>query len=131
MLSTKCKVHDFWNSASCGESLYLVNQTKEGYIMQAAKRNELEPMIKSFAEFSTYQNKEVLEIGVGLGAEHQQFAEVGAKLTGIDLTERAISHTKHRLALFGLTSHLQVTDAENLPFKDSTFDLVYFLLSMR
>jgi len=64
-------------------------------------------------------------VGVGLGADHQKFAEAGADLFGIDLTERAVEHTRKRLATFGLTSHLAVGDAENLDFTDESFDRVY------
>jgi ubiquinone/menaquinone biosynthesis C-methylase UbiE len=62
---------------------------------------------------------------VGLGADHQRFAEVGADLYGIDLTERAVEHTRRRLAMFGLASHLFVGDAEALSFPDGYFDVVY------
>jgi ubiquinone/menaquinone biosynthesis C-methylase UbiE len=62
---------------------------------------------------------------VGLGADHQRFAEAGADSIGIDLTPRAIAHTRQRLALFGLTSKLAVGDAEALCFPDAWFDLVY------
>jgi ubiquinone/menaquinone biosynthesis C-methylase UbiE len=67
----------------------------------------------------------VLEIGVGLGADHQQFAEAGADLWGIDLTERAVEHTRRRLSAFGLGSQLALGDAEHLDFPDETFDRVY------
>jgi len=62
---------------------------------------------------------------VGLGADHQRFAEAGARLTGIDLTPRAVEHTRRRLALFGLSSDLSVGDAEALEFPDASFDVVY------
>jgi hypothetical protein len=72
MTSKKKEVRDYWNTASCGEDLYLNDNSKDGYLAHAQKRYELEPIIKDFAEFNLYQNKDVLEIGVGLGAEHQQ-----------------------------------------------------------
>ena len=125
MLDSKRMVHDFWNQASCGEVLYLDGCTQEAYRMQAERRYALEPIIRDFAEFHLYRDKDVLEIGVGLGAEHQQFAEAGAKLKGIDLTERAILHTTARLKTFGLESELQTADAENLPYLSDSFDLVY------
>jgi ubiquinone/menaquinone biosynthesis C-methylase UbiE len=125
MENTKKQVRDFWNNASCGEELYLKGETKESYLAHAKKRYELEPEIKNFAAFDLYKEKKVLEIGVGLGAEHYQFAAAGADLYGIDLTERAVAHTEKRLALFDLKSKLKVADAEKLPYEDETFDLVY------
>ena len=121
----KQKVHDFWNQASCGESLYLPDTDRAGYEAQAEARYTLEPYILNFAGFSDTLGLRVLEIGVGLGADHQRFAEAGADLWGIDLTERAVEHTRRRLAAFGLTSHLATGDAEHLDFPDDSFDLVY------
>tara|TARA_B100000795_G_C22731904_1_gene411700 strand:- start:366 stop:1175 length:810 start_codon:yes stop_codon:yes gene_type:complete len=123
--SKKDKVHDFWNDASCGEDLYLQSHDKDGFNMQSNKRYELEPYILDFADFKRSKDKKVLEIGVGLGADHQKFAESGAIMTGIDLTSRAIENTIARLKLFGLESSLSVGDAENLEFKDNSFDEVY------
>ena len=125
MNQRKQSVHDFWNQASCGETLYLSDIDKSGYIVQAATRYTLEPYITDFARFRSSCGLCVLEIGVGLGADHQLFAEAGADLFGIDLTDRAIAHTRQRLAVFGLTSHLAVGDAENLDFPDESFDRVY------
>lgn len=121
----KQQVHDFWNEAACGEDLYLETANKAGYLAQSDKRYRLEPLILPFADFEMWKNKRVLEIGVGLGADHQCFGEAGADLYGIDLTERAVEHTHRRLKLFGLSSTLSVGDAECLAFPDQSFDLVY------
>lgn len=125
MNHTKSEVKDFWDAASCGEELFLPGTDAAGYAAEAATRYRLEPYIVPFADFPAASGKRVLEVGVGLGADHQRLAEAGARLSGLDLTERAIDHTRRRLAAFGLTSDLAVGDAENLPFPDSTFDLVY------
>lgn len=125
MNDLKREVHDFWNEAACGERLLLDGTDREGYREQLRRRYELEPFIEPFARFSESRGRDVLEIGVGLGADHQRFAEAGARLTGIDLTERAVEHTRRRLDLFGLRSDLRVADAEALPFPDESFDVVY------
>ncbi|MBL9141585.1 MAG: class I SAM-dependent methyltransferase [Phycisphaerae bacterium] len=125
MTVEKKQVFEFWNQASCGEDLYLANTERQGYEEQARHRYALEPYIFDLAKFHEAKGKRVLEIGVGLGADHQQFAQAGAVLSGVDLTDRAIEHTKRRLAAFGLQSTLAVGDAENLAFADGTFDIVY------
>ena len=125
MQADKKAVQDFWEQAACGEELYLPQVQAAGYLEQARRRYELEPYIERFADFAGSAGKQVLEIGVGLGADHQRFAQAGARLSGIDLTERAVSHTRRRLALFGLNSALSVGDAEELPFGDASFDVVY------
>jgi 2-polyprenyl-3-methyl-5-hydroxy-6-metoxy-1,4-benzoquinol methylase len=121
----KKAVQDFWEQASCGEVLYLRDTDRQGYTDQARRRYELEPYIEQFAAFSNAHGKRVLEIGVGLGADHQRFAEAGAILSGVDLTERAVMHARRRLELFGLASILSAEDAEDLSFDDASFDIVY------
>lgn len=126
MKTSKEEVKDFWNSASCGEDLYLKGENdREAFVSQSRARYSLEPFIIPFADFENSRSKFVLEIGVGLGADHQKFAEAGANLYGIDLTPRSIKNTAKRLELFNLDSKLEVGDAEELSFTDNMFDIVY------
>jgi SAM-dependent methyltransferase len=93
---------------------------------QAAARYSLEPYIHNFARFCEGRGKDVLEVGVGMGGDHELWAEQKpSRLCGVDLTERAIEFTSARLALAGLHSDLQKADAENLPFPSASFDIVY------
>ena len=101
-LDSKREVHDFWNQASCGEALYLTDQDQASFNTHLQMRYSLEPFILDFAKFSQTKALKVLEIGVGLGADHQMFAQADAQLYGIDLTERAIENTRMRLACFNL-----------------------------
>lgn len=121
----KTKVAEFWSRASCGEDLYLHGHSSQDYRNQMTERYRLEPYIPEFVDAARWRGKKVLEIGVGLGSDHQLFAEAGAILSGVDYTERAVEHTKRRLALLGLQSELQPADAEALPFSSDSFDLVY------
>lgn len=120
----KARVRDFWNRASCGEQLYLKGADRQAFQQQRSIRYALEP-IPQFANFASFRGKKTLEIGVGLGADHQSLAEAGAELTGVDLTERAVAFTRARLELFGLKSDLRVADAEQLPFPEASFDAIY------
>ena len=125
MKNNKELLHKFWNEAACGEEALLKSKDQKGFIDQSLKRYELEPYILDFADFKSFKNKSVLEIGVGMGSDHYFYAKEGAKLTGIDLTQRAIELTKSRLQEFNLSSSLSVDDAENLKFDSNSFDLVY------
>lgn len=118
-------VKDYWEAASCGEDLYLQGAELADYEHQSRERYRLEPCIPPFAQFGRYRERRVLEIGVGAGADHEQFALAGADLVGIDLTDRAIAHATRRLALRGLSSELRRCSAEQLEFPDDSFDLVY------
>jgi ubiquinone/menaquinone biosynthesis C-methylase UbiE len=121
----KEKVHDHWNSQSCGEQ-HATTAHGVDLERQARERYELEPYILEFAKFRQSANKDVLEIGVGMGADHVLWARSLPKsLCGIDITKRAIEFTAKRLADEGLSSGIRKADAEALPFEDKSFDLVY------
>ena len=70
MNQAKAQVHYFWDRASCGEELYLSGEDQAAYRAEAKKRYELEPYIPEFAGFAEARGLRVLEIGVGLGADH-------------------------------------------------------------
>src|SRR6266542_5547832 len=122
----KTLVRDFWEAASCGE-VYLTGETRaEQLAQQARTRYHLEPYIHDFARFQDGHDRDVLEIGVGLGADHFEWAKAGPRsLTGVDLTPRAVGHTKARFELLGKRTNLINADAERLPLADNAFDIVY------
>ena len=118
-------MRDFWNEAACGENLLLPSLDVAGFKAQAAQRYRLEPYIVSFADFAGSSGRDVLEIGLGLGADHECFARAGANLHGIDLSARAVDITRRRFEMQGLVSDLSEGDAEKLPYDDASFDVVY------
>ena len=69
--------------------------------------------------------KDVLEVGCGMGTHAAMLAGAGARVTAVDLTERAVAVTQRRLEVFGLAANIQRADAEQLPFGERTFDLVW------
>lgn len=80
---------------------------------------------KHFAEFEHHQGEKVLEIGCGIGTDTVEYAKNGAIISAIDLGEEQVNLTKLNLELRNLKyESINVGNAENLQFKDSTFDLV-------
>ena len=126
MQELKQQVHDFWDAMSCGEVYMSGEEEAQQLAHQAKTRYVLEPYILDFARFGDAAQKDALEIGVGMGADHLELAKAHPKsLSGIDLTARAVEFTKKRLGYYGFNSNIKVSDAENLPFEDNSFDFVY------
>lgn len=124
--TAKQSVQDFWDEAACGEVYAEGNTDRERFERQREARYELEPFIEAFAKFEDAKGLDVLEIGVGMGADHLEFANHGpARLIGVDLTPRAVLTTRRRAEEFGASTELFVGDAEALAFPDSSFDRVY------
>lgn len=123
----KSKVKDFWNDSACGTHLTDLEKYTIEYFDDIEKtRYEMQPEIPKFAEFNNFKGKSLLEVGVGAGTDFLQWVRGGALAHGIDLTEEAIDHVKHRLSLYGLEAkEFKVADCENLPFENGKFDLVY------
>jgi ubiquinone/menaquinone biosynthesis C-methylase UbiE len=122
----KQDVKAFWEAGACGEAYLRGDDARSKFDAQSAERYALEPYLPPFARFSEGRGKDVLEVGVGLGADHLEWARSKPRsLTGVDLTERAIAMTRQRLALNRLESKLMTADAERLPFEPNSFDIVY------
>ena len=120
------EVKDFWNAESCGERHAEGASEMERFRSQEEARYQLEPYIIDFARFDDFHRLDVLEIGVGYGADHTRIGRSDPNsLMGVDLTERAIENTKTRFDALGLKSDLKVDNAESLSFEDESFDAVY------
>ena len=70
-------------------------------------------------------DKDVLEIGVGLGTHAQLLAPRCKSFTGIDLTSNAAKMTSRRLQLFNLPGKILQMDGEDMDFADNSFDFIW------
>lgn len=66
----------------------------------------------------------VLDVACGTGVAALTAARAGAQVQGIDLTPELIARAKENAALARLEVAFQESDAESLPFPDSSFDVV-------
>ena len=117
-----------WNNDPCG---YLCAEgleegTREFYErIDVDRYSDYAPWLKGAIEFDNYKGKKLLEVGFGMGTDLFQFAKGGANVYGIDLTPRHLEIAKKRFELYGIDAELLLGDAEDLPFDNNTFDVVY------
>jgi ubiquinone/menaquinone biosynthesis C-methylase UbiE len=124
----KAAVQRHWEEEVCGVR-YSANVERRAFFEELAReRYRLEPYILPFADFPSAKNDEILEIGVGAGADFANWCRFAKHATGIDLTHSAIDLTRERLQVMEVPQSrysLRQTDAERLPFADGSFDGVY------
>ena len=88
----KNEVMEFWDRESCGEVYATGVSDKDYYESHSQARYKLEPYIFDFARFNEGTGKDVLEIGIGMGADHIEWAKSHPRsLSGIDLTPKSNS----------------------------------------
>ena len=81
-----------------------------------------QPVIPAFQEhFGLTADSSLLDVGCAKGFMIHDLAELipGITVKGTDISEYAIEHT-----IEDMRQHVQVADAQNLPFPDDSFDVV-------
>jgi len=82
-------------------------------------------------KFNYFKNKignlidlNLLDIGCGGGLLSEEFAKKGAKVTGIDISEKSLNAAKNHALENNLTIDYKIGYAENIPAKKKIFDVV-------
>jgi ubiquinone/menaquinone biosynthesis C-methylase UbiE len=72
------------------------------------------------------RDREVLEVGCGMGEITTLLARSRARVTAIDISPGSVSVTRRRARLHGVARRIRLvaTAAEQLPFEDESFDIV-------
>ncbi len=122
----KKQVQKFWQNSPC-DSWFTAEArgTLDFYRTLDEHRYKVHRRLLPTVDFEKTRGLRVLEIGCGCGSEAERFARAGAHYTAVDLTNAAVSLTQRRFQLANLEGRFLQGDAENLPFADGSFDLVY------
>ena len=108
------KVKKFWNDRPCN-SRHSELPVGAGYFEEVEKRRYfVEPHIPRFARFKCWEGDNVLAIGCSLGTDLINFSREGAKVTGIDISDKSIEICKERFKICGLKAHLYAGNAERM-----------------
>jgi ubiquinone/menaquinone biosynthesis C-methylase UbiE len=122
------KVKEYWNARPCNLKHSPEPVGTKAYFDQVRERKYfVEYHIPDFAEFPRWKNKKVLEVGCGIGSDTQSFAEAGAEITAVDLSEKSLAIAQERVKLFGLYVQFFQANAEELSHTlfQRMYDLVY------
>jgi SAM-dependent methyltransferase len=131
-MNLNLKIKTFWNKNPCN-----VKHSKKKFLSReffnevTKKRYFVEPHIKKFANFKSYNKKNVLEIGCGIGTDAIEFIKSGANYYGTEFSEKSLDITKKRIEIFNFSKknpHFFNLDAQNLSEikkLNIKFDLIY------
>jgi SAM-dependent methyltransferase len=126
------QVQDFWQNHACGDAQVggLRERFKGDYEEFFADydrfRYENERHLPACIDALGVSGKQVLEIGLGEGADAEQLIRRGANWSGVDLTAESVARVQTRLSLRDLPySELRQGSVLDLPFADNSFDVVF------
>ncbi len=117
-----------WTLDPCGAASGVRLQVGSREFYERVDRHRYEeyaPWMKTCLEFDQHAGERVLEVGCGMGTDLFQFASAGAIVSGVDLSAVHARIASGRFALYGLKANLLLGDAEDLPFPNHSFDVVY------
>lgn len=116
---------EMWNDPYISSKM-LELHLGEGEAAASRPKAQIEKSINWIIEhFNITNNTRLIDFGCGPGLYTNALAKVGAKVTGIDFSERSINHAKHEAELNNLTVEY-VTDS----YLDFTPDGKYDLITM-
>jgi ubiquinone/menaquinone biosynthesis C-methylase UbiE len=124
----KDEVQRQWDQDPCGSHYVEEAQpdTLEWFLEAERYRyGTYAPWMRKVMEFDQHRGETVLEVGAGMGTDHAQFALAGAVMHDLDLSAGHLKLAQRNFELRGLHGTFHQGDAENMPFEDNTFDLVY------
>lgn len=121
-------VKKFWDDRPCNimHSKKEIG-TKEYFDEVEKKKFFVEPHILEFTKFENWKNKNVLEIGCGIGTIGINFAKNDAKYTGVELSSSSLELSKKRFNVYNYDGNFFCGNAEELSsfLPLQKFDLIY------
>jgi 2-polyprenyl-3-methyl-5-hydroxy-6-metoxy-1,4-benzoquinol methylase len=101
------EVRAYWNRRPCNirHSARPVG-SREYFDEVEARKYFVEPHIPGFADFGRWSDKDVLEIGCGIGTDTLNFARSGARVTVAELSDESMRVAEQRADVFGVSDRV-------------------------
>ncbi|MBV9743966.1 MAG: class I SAM-dependent methyltransferase [Acidobacteriia bacterium] len=127
----KQEIRKFWGTRPCGIVSSKQPVSSHAFFTETARhRFQIHTdwdraFLKDAVRFQEHKNKRVLEIGCGIGVDGLEWARAGNRYVGLDYNFPSCQITRSRFEDDRRSGAFSNGDAENLPFSDNSFDLVY------
>jgi ubiquinone/menaquinone biosynthesis C-methylase UbiE len=120
------QVERFWNKNLCGSHFVTGDYLSEAFFAKYRRyRYKKTHHLDAYVNWEGAKGKDVLEIGLGIGADACRWAKHAKSYTGIDITSESVFATKAHLQYRGLKGNIEKGNAEGMVFHDESFDIVY------
>ncbi len=129
MQQEKVQAQKLWNKTPCGTGDYL-KEHEYGSLafFDEVRRHRYEVTdrwMPRTIDFGAARGKKLLEIGHGMGTDLLTFADNGAEVYGIDITQEHHRLAKLNFELHGRNCTIKLCDAAKIDFPSNYFDMVY------
>ena len=107
------------------ENNQIKNARKRAY--ELGERHHMQARLKTPDELGYFVGETLIDIGCGYG-KYLRYFKLQKKIkncVGLDLKKKAVHSTKRLFREKGIDVPLIIGDAQNLPFKDDTFDIAF------
>ncbi|CAB1058043.1 hypothetical protein D1BOALGB6SA_2799 [Olavius sp. associated proteobacterium Delta 1] len=119
-------VEKFWDKKLFGGHFIKAPYLSETFFEEYRQfRFQKEHHLNWLIDWQSAKGKDILEIGLGIGTDATRWAKYSKSFTGIDLTHEAARVTKLHLRYLGYNGQILKANAEELPFSNGRFDIVY------
>jgi len=121
------QLKEFWDKNPLSTAAIDEEPRTVGFFNQYDELRELNepvPFAKSLHEYDRFAGKRVLEVGCGNAYTLGKYAEHGAEVYGLDISETAVEISRQRFEYNGLSGDFRVGNAEDLSYESNYFDCI-------
>lgn len=109
-------IKSHWDTRSSDYNDFVVR----GYSLKRERRSWQD----HFTSILGSEPLDILDVGCGPGIVSMQLADLGHRVTSVDISDRMLEHARRNAADNGLDIEFRQADAMDLPFDDCSFDAV-------
>lgn len=122
-------IREFWNAHPCGDACVdasFAADYERFFQAYDAYRYRVEGHILECLDAIDWRGKDVLEVGLGQGADSEQIIRRDARWNGLDLTPEAVDRVSTRLTLRNLPfGKIREGSILSPPYDAHSFDIVF------